>query len=230
MKIFVTGDLHGEEGISRFSARNWPVGRRLTKEDVVLVAGDFGLAFSGDKTENHWLDWLEEKQWTTLFIDGNHENFPLLLSYPEEERFGGTVGVLRPSVLHLRKRGHIYTIAPYKVWCFGGAPSFDKNECVEGRSWWPEEEANAEEREYARKALSDCGAVDFALTHDAPLSLLREIYGEHTVAARTPKFLDEACGIIRTGKWYFGHHYIDAAYFHKGKSFRAIYTDVIEIA
>lgn len=110
MKIFVTGDLHGEEGISRLSAKNWPVGRRLTKEDVVLVAGDFGLAFSGDKTENHWLDWLEEKQWTTLFIDGNHENFPLLLSYPEEERFSGPVGVLRPSVLHLRKRGHIYTI------------------------------------------------------------------------------------------------------------------------
>ena len=44
MKIFVTGDLHGEEGISRLSAKNWPVGRRLTKEDVVLVAGDFGLA------------------------------------------------------------------------------------------------------------------------------------------------------------------------------------------
>lgn len=229
IRVFITGDIHGEDGIGRFSAKNWPVGRTLRKDDIVLIAGDFGLVFTGGKTENHWLDWLDKRPWTTLFIDGNHENFPLLLSYPEEERFGGTVGVLRPSVLHLKKRGGVYTIGARRVWCFGGAPSFDKNERTEGKSWWAEEEANAEERDYARKVLADGAEVDFALTHDAPLSLQKKIYGALTVPARTSKFLDEVCGLIQTDRWYFGHHHIDAEYCSGGIAFRALYTDIIEI-
>ena len=82
MRLFITGDLHGQLEVKRLNSKNWPLGRSLTKEDILIIAGDFGLTFFGDETENFWLDWLEKKPWTTLFIDGNHDNFPLLRSYP----------------------------------------------------------------------------------------------------------------------------------------------------
>ena len=42
MAIYVTGDVHGraEYGSSRFAFRSWPLGRTLTRDDVVIVAGD----------------------------------------------------------------------------------------------------------------------------------------------------------------------------------------------
>lgn len=45
MGIYVTGDVHGraEHGSSRFAFKNWPLGRTLTRDDVVIVAGDFGF-------------------------------------------------------------------------------------------------------------------------------------------------------------------------------------------
>ena len=34
--------------------------------------------------ERHWLDWLEAKPFTTLFVSGNHENFGMLTDFLEE--------------------------------------------------------------------------------------------------------------------------------------------------
>ena len=128
-RLYITGDTHGDIDIHKLTASQWPEGCKLTKDDVLIIAGDFGLVFYPykDDTEEYWLDWLDACPWTTLFIDGNHENFDRLYSeYPCEERYGGPVGIIRPSVLHLRQRGHVYAIAGKRFWCFGGATSIDK--------------------------------------------------------------------------------------------------------
>lgn len=72
MAIFVTGDVHGgaEYGSSRFSSKSWPDGRTLSRDDVVVVAGDFGFVWDGSNTDRYWLDWFESKPWTTCFVDG----------------------------------------------------------------------------------------------------------------------------------------------------------------
>ena len=232
MRLFITGDLHGQLEVRRLSSKNWPEGRKLTKDDILIIAGDFGLVFYGTKNaeETYWLDWLEQRPWTTVFIDGNHDNIPLLRTYPEEERFGGPVGVLRPSVIHLKKRGHVYTIGGKKIWCFGGALSIDKDLRTPGSSWWPEEEADYSEIDYAQKTLETCGNVDFALTHDAPMSLLREMYADQPlIKSRTAQFLDVACNLINTDTWYFAHHHRDERYLHRGKYFRALYHNIVEL-
>lgn len=111
MSIFVTGDVHGvaEYGASRFSSRVWPLGRTLTRDDVVIVAGDFGFIWSGSNTDKYWLDWFESKPWTTCFVDGNHENHHLLAGLPMREWNGGLVHEVRPHVLHLM-RGEMFDI------------------------------------------------------------------------------------------------------------------------
>ena len=40
MSIYITGDTHGD--FRRFSADNFPEGKILTKEDYVIICGDFG--------------------------------------------------------------------------------------------------------------------------------------------------------------------------------------------
>ena len=123
--IYVTGDTHTEP--SRLSNKNFPEQAEMTKEDYVVILGDFGLVFAApdeSREEKYWLDWLEERPFTMLFVDGNHENFDRLDAYPVEEWHGGKIQKIRPSVIHLM-RGEIYDIDGASVFTFGGAASRD---------------------------------------------------------------------------------------------------------
>lgn len=99
--MFVTGDLHGYEDISKLNSKRFPANKHLTKEDYVIVAGDFGLVWNHQQDELYWRKWLARKNFTTLFIDGNHENFDLLNSYPVEDWNGGKIHKINDSILHL---------------------------------------------------------------------------------------------------------------------------------
>lgn len=70
--IFITGDLHGTKEIHKLDKKNFPIGESLTKNDYLIILGDFGLIWNNSKEEIYWRDWLNNKPWTTLFIDGNH--------------------------------------------------------------------------------------------------------------------------------------------------------------
>ena len=99
----------------------------IMPKDFVIVCGDFGGIWDKDASggwETKMLDELESKPFTTLFVDGNHENFDRLYSYPIEEWNGGKVHKIRPSVIHLM-RGQVFTIAGKKIFTFGGAKSHD---------------------------------------------------------------------------------------------------------
>lgn len=74
--------------------------------------------------EKEMLDWLESRNFTTLFVDGNHENYTRLYNYPVEEWKGGNVHKIRNSVLHLM-RGEVFDIDNKKFFVFGGARSHD---------------------------------------------------------------------------------------------------------
>lgn len=115
-RLFVTGDMHcnacGE--FSKLNTKNFPVQKELSKDDYILIAGDFGCIWNGSTEEEYWLDWLENKPFTTLFVDGNHENHARLAQFPVEEWHGGKVHHIRSSILHLM-RGQIFDIADLKV-------------------------------------------------------------------------------------------------------------------
>ena len=123
--IFITGDCHGN--YERFNRSIFPEQEEMTKEDYVIICGDFGGVWSKDKesnTETMLMDWLDCKPFTTLFVDGNHENFDRLYAYPVEEWHGGKVHKIRDSVIHLM-RGQVYEICGKKIFTFGGASSHD---------------------------------------------------------------------------------------------------------
>ena len=231
MSIFVTGDVHGiaEYGASRFSSRAWPLGRTLGRDDVVIVAGDFGFIWSGSNTDKYWLDWLESKPWTTCFVDGNHENHHLLAGLPKREWNGGLVHEARPHVLHLM-RGEVFDIAGNTVLAMGGAASHDKQWRQEGKTWWPEEMPSESEMNHCRASLDRVGwKVDYVVTHEAPVNLAdelcmecnREFYDDSLQA-----FLGELDGRLDYRIWFFGHYHDDE---WRDDKHRLIYQDIVRI-
>ena len=120
--VWATGDTHG--GFQRFTRENFPEQAGMTKDDYVIVAGDFGGIWDGGEGEQKELDWLENLPFTVLFVSGNHENYDLLAEYPVEEWHGGKVQKIRPHVIHLM-RGQVFELEGYTFFTMGGASSHD---------------------------------------------------------------------------------------------------------
>lgn len=107
--FYITGDLHGEYDIHKLSSKRFPMGNNLTRDDYLIICGDFGLVWNNGNSEMYWRDWLNNKPWTTLFVDGNHENFPLLNRYPITKQWGGKVHQIEDNIYHLM-RGQVFEI------------------------------------------------------------------------------------------------------------------------
>ena len=111
--IFVTGDTHRSDLLSlEVFCDNHP---ELTKDDYVIIAGDFGGVWAKDTLERD-LKPFSDLPVTVLFVDGNHEKFDLIDSYPVEEWKGGKVHKIKPDS-HLLP--NFEDIVDFKHWFFG---------------------------------------------------------------------------------------------------------------
>ena len=210
-RVFVAGDFHGDLDISKMRSKKFPEGKELTKNDYLIQLGDFGLVFHNTQTkkEKYWLDWLNDKPWTTLFIDGNHDNHPKLALLDEVDMFGDKVGVLRDSIFHL-KRGRIYTIANRTFFALGGAYSIDKMYRTEGVNWWPTEEPSYYESKIAYDNLERANwKVDYVITHDGPRHITEKLASYHVEESYTERILSDVFKKINFKHHYFGHHHMD---------------------
>ena len=224
--IFVTGDLHGNIDKSKLNTKFFPQQKELTKNDFVIIAGDFGGIWDESRSENWLLRWLEKKSFTTLFVDGNHENFDLLNSYPVTTWNGGKVHEIRPGILHLM-RGQVFQIEGMKFFTFGGADSIDKHYRTEGVSWWPQERPTEEEFEEGMNNLAKHNySVDYIITHTAPLNIVEQLTAYSTFLDPTTIMLSVFQEKINFKHWYFGHFHEDTTL----ENYTALYQEVVPAA
>lgn len=206
--IYVTGDTHADIDIGKLSAAHFQRQNRLSKNDYVIICGDFGLVWDGSPREMYWRKWLSDKNFTTLWIDGNHENFDYLREFPVTEKFGGRVREISPSIYHL-ERGQVLTIGGKKFFVMGGAASHDKEHRREHISWWKEEMPSSEEMASAIDALdANDWTVDYVLTHCAPRSVQLMIQPWYENDALTG-FLERVRQDLNFKTWFFGHYHTD---------------------
>ena len=207
--IYVTGDTHGTIDIHKLNSKNFPEGRTLTKDDYVIICGDFGFVWDGGKEDQWWLNWLASKPWTTLFVDGNHENHDMLEQMEVTEWHGGKVHKINESVIHLM-RGQVYEINGKKWFTFGGAKSQDQMVRVEGRDWWAGEMASEQEYEEAVRNLAANGwTVDYVVTHCAPTRFAHQIKWWYE-PDRMTNFLDYSIyDRLNFKVWFCGHYHMD---------------------
>ncbi len=154
MKIYVTGDTHQENNSEKLSEENFVEQKELTKDDFVIIVGDFGCYWNEkSKKEIESREKLAEKPFTILYIEGNHDNYDLIENLPESEWNGGRVHIdERYGFIHLM-RGQVYNINGNKIFTFGGAYSIDKKFRKQGISHWDRELPSEEEYEEGRIPL-----------------------------------------------------------------------------
>ena len=206
--IYATGDCHGN--FRRFQPEYFPEQAGMTKNDMVIIAGDFGGVWFGDSRDDETLDWLERLPFTLAFVCGNHENYDALERYPVAEWHGGKVHRVRPHVLHLM-RGQIFELESYRFFTMGGAKSHDTNHRINHISWWRQELPSDEEYSEALQNLERYNwQVDYIITHCAPTSIAL-MGSRHNEADRLTDFLQEVRERAKYYYWLFGHYHDNKA-------------------
>lgn len=214
MSIFVTGDTHGD--FHSFSKLH----KKEQYNDIthLIIAGDYGNYFYPKRTkeELYWEKVLSQKPYEILFVDGNHENFEIINSFPVEERYGGKVHKCFKNIYHLM-RGEIYTINGIRIFVFGGGASIDKNSRTPGISWWPEEIPNYSEYKNGLKNLEKYNyEVDYVITHSCPKSIFDEfkrkfymLEKEVDEERQLREYLQNVYEKAIFKKWYCGHFHLN---------------------
>ena len=206
--IYITGDTHIPVDIQKLSTKKFPQQRDLTKDDYVIICGDFGGVWDDSNEEHYWIKWLKSKPFTTLFIDGNHENFDRLNSLPLVPFGGNQVHKVAEGIYHLL-RGQTYSIEGKTFFTLGGASSHDRDIRTEGKNWWAQELPSKQDFNTAEKTLSDLGnKVDYILTHAAPSSVQKQLTPDYPTDTLTD-FLEQILHQVQYQKWFFGHYHQD---------------------
>lgn len=196
--VYLISDLHGEfdfAGLNRYL-------EIAGKEDLLIILGDVGLQFEETEENRSFTQKFLAIDKKVAIIDGNHENFAYLNSFPEEEWNGGMVHRLTENIVYL-KRGNIYQIQGKQIFVFGGCKSSPK--WKEMGLWYPGEEATEEECQVALRNLEKYQyQVDYILTHK-----YEQYPGNKNVCVRLQeltRFLEEN---VRYTRWYAGHAHLN---------------------
>lgn len=208
-KMFIVADTHGVHEVHKIFdiAELHP---HLTRDDYVVVCGDFGLVWNDSSYEKEIRDKINNLPFTTLVVAGNHENFDLLETFPSFEWKGGRVRYIHDNIL-LLERGEVFTINEKTFFTMGGGTSIDREYRVEGSSWWRQEMPSSKEFYYGFESLDEYDwTVDYVLTHVGPPRIVQS-----QISYYTPEYdpLESYFNILQDeltfSHWFFGHMHED---------------------
>lgn len=207
--FYITGGLNGGINISKLEKFDEKIKGKSTKDDYVIICGDFGIDWDDDskKAYEYWLYWLHSRNWQTLFVDGSYENFENLYDYKEEIWNGGRVHKISSSIFHLI-RGEVYTINNLTFFAMGGATSIGNNKPHK----MEKEEPSSEDIENALRNLEKHNyKVNCVITHTCPKRLLPSIEGklssyerDYFKESNINLFLDSLLDKLDFDYWFFG--------------------------
>lgn len=212
MSFIISGDTHGMIDIGKIVQFFDNHEGKYTSDDYLIICGDVGVCGFRVSEEAEVRNVLKNLPVTTLFIDGNHENFEHLNAYSVEIWNGGKVHFIESNIIHLM-RGQIFEIDGRRFFTFGGAYSIDKIYRAEGISWFPEEIPTHEEYEEGWRHLEEADfKVDYILTHTGPREVVAAIgYGELSDdEIELRQYLQRVADQTDFTAWYFGHFHEDA--------------------
>lgn len=212
--IYITGDTHGNfERLEKFCKE-----KRTTKEDLLIILGDFGANYYGGYRDYQKKNMLRKLPITIFAIHGNHEQRPYnIQSYTKMVVNGGIVYYEEeyPNLL-FAKDGEIFEFDGLKTMVIGGAYSIDKNYRLRHRQkWWKDEQPSEDIKAYVEKQLDIIGwDVDIVLSHTAPIKYepveaFMPGIDQRRVDKSTEMWLDSIEDILLYKKWYCGHYHIE---------------------
>ena len=221
--IYLAADIHGQVRLPHLRTNLMRLD--LSSDDYLIILGDAGIIWHGEG-DREVIDFYNGLKCTTLFLDGNHENFTLLNRYPVTNMFGGSVHRISDKIIHLR-RGELFEIDRRRLFVFGGGFSSKKLTGASPVLIWDEEMPNdVDYRTGTTSVQRSRFSVDYVLTHEAPTKVARsmglKVYDEELPLT---DYLQRISEELDFRKWYFGHYHKDSS---EGK-YRCLHDPVIEI-
>lgn len=210
--IYITGDKHRNfTNVADFCRKN-----RTNKNDILIIVGDAGINYFGQKEDCKLKGELEQLPITLFCIHGNHEERPFnILDYRLVEFHGGKVyrEDQFPSLL-FAKDGEIYDFDGVKTIVMGGAYSVDKfYRIAVGFMWFKDEQPSEIIKREVEDSLNNAGwKIDCVLSHTAPIKyepvewFIRGLE-QDTVDKTTEKWLQKIESRLDYKKWYLGHYH-----------------------
>lgn len=198
------GDLHGN---ARYGIKAIRYGVEHEARLFVQL-GDFGYDYRDSFTQG-LEDELKRVDGLLIFVDGNHEDFTKLHSWPVDE---DGFRQISPRIWHA-PRGHRWVTDGVSFLALGGAHSVDRRWRTHGHSWWPEETLTR--GDVARACAG--GEVDVIIAHDAPAGhVIPEIarnahrFPEEELHAsdRHRELVAEVCRVTEPALVYHGHYHV----------------------
>lgn len=252
--IFITGDCHADW--SKFSTDSFPEQKEMIRDDYVIVCGDFGI-WHPDNTEKWWFRWLSEKNFTLLFVDGNHENFDRLYSDEFEivDFHGGKAHRICENVYHLM-REYVFELCGKKFFAFGGASSHDIQDGIlepsdykstkelandynkrtqRGEmlrinhiSWWKQEMPSEDEMKFGLETLRNNGnKVDYIVSHCCPQEVASLFSHGFYKPDKLTDYFNTVARTTEFSKWFFGHYHNNKQILDK---FIMLYEQIVRVA
>ncbi len=205
--IYITGDIHGDtERLSKTELSMLDAG------DTLIVCGDFGFIWNGDVKENQFLNYLEKRKYNICFVDGTHENFQLMNTYPVVMWNSGRVHKIRSNVFHLM-RGQIYEIEQKKIFTMGGGEDPELELSEEEEFSERKEIPSTQEMLFGVSNLEKHGYnVDYIITHEPPAKIRDFLLLSKNKTLRVTAlgaYLDELSQQTTYKKWFFGSMHTD---------------------
>ena len=236
--IYLVSDIHGD--FSGLLKQILGYKKTLTEEDILIVLGDMGI----------WEETLEALRllcdsvpFKILFIDGNHESFPLIHSFPKEEMWGGEVR--RIAGTYYLCRGEVFTLpcgdTTVRIATLGGGTSRDRDQRTEGLDWFPEEEIGDEDVERLVENVKRAEGIDFLLSHAPSATAKLQLCAEHTnfvgkrMETLTPSHSDRQVrnAISLLDAYSFvcvsGHEHIEREMRIGQREYRLIYKNIVPL-
>lgn len=206
MKILTIGDTHGD--LSSLCNIALP---QAAKHNINLIiqVGDFGYwehFEDGQRFLNKLSKHLVRRGITLWWLDGNHENHPMLWDKYTADPDNNGFMEIRENLWYM-PRGSVFTLDNVRFLVLGGAFSIDKESRLvremihrghkpfsvhEGDSsirqwekdgdhtqWWPTEMITDVDVNVAIQNALEAGPIDVMLTHDCPTNI--SIPGIHSV-------------------------------------------------
>lgn len=226
MSFIISGDTHGMIDVGKIVDFFYEHEGEYTSEDYLIICGDVGICGFSAFDEAETQSVFRNLPVTTLFVDGNHENFEQLNSYDVDIWNGGKVHFIENRIIHLM-RGQVYEIDGTRFFTFGGAYSIDKLYRTEGITWFPEEIPNREEYEEGWHNLEKVDfQVDYILTHSGPREVVAAMgYGELSDdEVELRQYFQRIADNTDFTAWYFGHFHEDIEI---DSRFYCLYEDIV---
>ena len=213
--VFITADTHGE--LDRLTDKKL---KFIKKYDTVIVLGDFGFVWDGDKHQEKALKKISKLPFRVLFIDGYNENFAAIDKYPDTVYHGAAAKEICPGQVYYIKRGEILEIEDMKLLCFGGADDY----IPDVFSDYPPQQADFDR---CNENLEKAGwKVDYILSHSPSGIIGRFLNLESFMTGNLLDYFDEISHKTEYKKWYFGMYHKDKYISSKAQ---AVYTEMYRL-